>query len=244
MIRALVPEAAPGDTKIQLDVVSLLIHASWPVKVTVALLVLASVMVWVIAIMKFLQLGRLRAAEEDFEKSARRSVSAIALYSLVQNAADAPGARVVKELRARRTQNLERLRAAADRAIVDEKKRARSLLSPLGSIASAAPFIGLFGTVYGIMDAFVRIGSAKSAALPVVAPAIGEALVSTAIGLAAAIPAVIFYNAIDKRVSDLLAELEASAGEWVALIADGSPAESEAVPLVARSQFPPAHGGR
>lgn len=239
MYRLLTPEAA-GETKIQLDLLSLLGHASWPVKVTVALLVGCSVAVWVIAILKLLQLGRLRASEEEFEQKARRSVSAIALYSLVQSTADSPGARVVRELRARRTQNIERLRAAADRAIVDEKKRARSLLSPLGSIASAAPFIGLFGTVYGIMDAFVRIGEAKSAALPVVAPAIGEALVSTAIGLAAAIPAVVFYNAIDKRISELLAELEASAAEWVALVAEGGSPESEAVPLVSRSQFPPA----
>jgi biopolymer transport protein TolQ len=70
------------------------------------------------------------------------------------------------------------------------------------------------------MDAFVRIGAAKSASLPVVAPAIGEALVTTAIGLAVAIPAVVFYNSIDKRVSDLVAELEASAAEWVVLFAE------------------------
>jgi len=244
--RAFAPEA-PADAKIQLDLVSLLGHASWPVKITVAMLVIASLMVWIISVLKFLQLYRLRGSQEDFERAARRSVSAVALYNLLQAAVDAPGARVVRELRARRTQNVERLRAAADRAIVDERKRARSLLSALGSIASAAPFIGLFGTVYGIMDAFVRIGEAKSAALPVVAPAIGEALVSTAIGLAAAIPAVIFYNAIDKRIGDLLAELEASAAEWVALIAEGGTQgpESEAVPLV-RSNFPPPHphGGR
>ncbi len=246
MHRAFAPEAPAADTKIQLDLVSLLGHASWPVKITVGLLVLASLMVWIISILKFLQLYRLRGSQEDFERAARRSVSAVALYSLVQAAVDAPGARVVKELRARRTTNVDRLRAAADRAIVDERQRARSLLSALGSIASAAPFIGLFGTVYGIMDAFVRIGEAKSAALPVVAPAIGEALISTAIGLAAAIPAVIFYNAIDKRIGDLLSELEASAAEWVALIAESGAggAESEALPLV-RSNFPPPqHGGR
>jgi biopolymer transport protein TolQ len=65
------------------------------------------------------------------------------------------------------------------------------------------------------MDAFVRIGAEKSASLPVVAPAIGEALLTTAIGLAAAIPAVIFYNAIDRRVGELVAVLESSAPEWV-----------------------------
>ena len=87
----------------------------------------------------------------------------------------------------------------------------------LSSIAAAAPFVGLFGTVYGIMDAFLRIGQERSASLPVVAPAIGEALITTAIGLFAAIPAVVAYNAINKLIEDLLAEIEASSGGWIAL---------------------------
>jgi biopolymer transport protein TolQ len=147
---------------------------------------------------------------------------------------------VVVELQSRRTTNLERLRAAADRVIVDERQRARSLLSPLGSIASSAPFIGLFGTVYGIMDAFMRIGAAKSASLPVVAPAIGEALITTAIGLAVAIPAVVFYNAIDKRVADFVVSLEASAAEWVALLAAPAGAEHES----GQGAFPAPGAGR
>lgn len=86
----------------------------------------------------------------------------------------------------------------------------------LSSIASASPFVGLFGTVWGIMIAFQRIGTEKSASLPVVAPAIGEALVATAFGLFAAIPATIGYNYIDRRISDLLDELSAAADVWVA----------------------------
>ena len=124
------------------------------------------------------------------------------------------------------TANLDRLRAVADRAIVSERQRARSMMASLASIASASPFVGLFGTVYGIMDAFVRIGAAKSASLPVVAPAIGEALIATAIGLAAAIPAVVFYNAIDRRIGNVIAELEASAGEWVTVIAESHDAHA------------------
>jgi len=95
----------------------------------------------------------------------------------------------------------------------------------LSSIASAAPFIGLFGTVWGIMDAFLRIGVEKSASLPVVAPAIGEALIATAFGLVAAIPATIGFNFVDKKIGDLLDELTASAEVWVeTLIADPSDA--------------------
>ena len=106
----------------------------------------------------------------------------------------------------------------AKRAVVDEEQRASTLMGILASIGSAGPFIGLFGTVWGIMDAFLRIGKEKTASLPVVAPAIGEALIATAIGLFAAIPAVIAYNAIAKRADDLLAAVETSSAGWVALI--------------------------
>jgi biopolymer transport protein TolQ len=222
-------EAAQAPTTIKLDLVALLQHASWPVRVTVGLLLLASALVWIIAVLKFLQLSRLRSSAESFEKRARQVGSSQELYDLaLDNRGGSPGARVVGELFNRaKSHNVERLRAVADRAIVAERQRARSMMASLASIASASPFIGLFGTVYGIMDAFVRIGAAKSASLPVVAPAIGEALIATAIGLAAAIPAVVFYNAIDRRIGDVISELEASAAEWVAVIA-----EPEPIPLV------------
>jgi biopolymer transport protein TolQ len=209
-----------GELKVQLDFFQLITHAPWPVKLTVLILCVASLAVWLIGVLKLFHVARLRSREQSFEARWPHGGSAGQLFIAASSDRDgASGARVVVELQSRRTTNLERLRAAADRVIVDERQRARSLLTPLGSIASSAPFIGLFGTVYGIMDAFMRIGAAKSASLPVVAPAIGEALITTAIGLAVAIPAVVFYNAIDKRVADFVVSLEASAAEWVALIA-------------------------
>jgi biopolymer transport protein TolQ len=229
--------AASGEgATIKLDLVGLVSNAAWPVKITVCALVLCSLMVWIIAVLKLLQLGRLRASEGDFERRARKAASAGELYEIAGARVSAPGARVVGELYRRgAAAQIDRLRAVADRAIVAEGQSARALMWFLAFIASGAPFIGLFGTVYGIMDAFVRIGAAKTASLPVVAPAIGEALITTAIGLAAAIPAVFFYNWIDKRVADFLAELEASAAEWVAIIADekAGPVDS-AIPLVGR----------
>ncbi len=123
---------------------------------------------------------------------------------------------------ARRSGEQKVIEAVAKRAMVTEHQRAGSLMPTLSSIAAAGPFVGLFGTVYGIMDAFLRIGQEKSASLPVVAPAIGEALISTAIGLFAAIPAVIAYNALNKRIEDLLAEIEASSEGWVAIAASSS----------------------
>jgi biopolymer transport protein TolQ len=230
------PQAAAADDApmIKLDLVGLLAHAAWPVKITLGVLIVCSLLVWIIAVLKLMQLGRLRVSQGDFERRARKASSAGELYEIADARGSAPGARVVSELYKRGpTAPVDRLRAVADRAIVAEGQSARALMWFLAFIASAAPFIGLFGTVYGIMDAFVRIGAAKTASLPVVAPAIGEALITTAIGLAAAIPAVFFYNWIDKRVGDFLSELEASAAEWVAIVSDGQtgPIDS-AIPLV------------
>jgi biopolymer transport protein TolQ len=232
------PDAAPTPAEaaptVKLDLVGLFTHAAWPVKLTIGLLIACSLLVWIIAVLKLMQIARLRLAEGDFERRARRVGNANDLFELAGPRAGAPGARVVGELYARGNgAPLERLRAVADRAILTEGQSARALMWFLAFIAAAAPFIGLFGTVYGIMDAFIRIGAAKTASLPVVAPAIGEALITTAIGLAAAIPAVFFYNWIDKRVGDFVAELEAAAAEWVALVSEASAMTPDsAIPLV------------
>jgi biopolymer transport protein TolQ len=244
-------QAAPGpsgiDTRsaaevptVKLDLLGLLEHAAWPVKITIGLLIACSLLVWIIAVLKLLQLAQLRGAEDDFEQRARRAGSAMELFEIAGSRGRSAGARVVGELYVRGTgAAIDRLRAVADRAILAEGQSARAMMWLLAFIAAGAPFIGLFGTVYGIMDAFIRIGAAKTASLPVVAPAIGEALITTAVGLAAAIPAVFFYNWIDKRVGDYVSELEAAAAEWVALIAEQSARPDSAIPLVAAAR----HGG-
>jgi biopolymer transport protein TolQ len=203
---------------IKLDPVSLILHASGPVFMVVWLLIAASMLVWVIAILKGLQLSRLWRAEDRFEQEAARATDAGELFGIAQRSADAPGARVVLEL-AKRSGNSSLLAAIAKRALVTEQQRATVLMPTLSSIAAASPFVGLFGTVYGIMDAFLRIGKEKSASLPVVAPAIGEALIATAIGLFAAIPAVIAYNSLSKRLDDLLSAMDAAAEGWVVIAA-------------------------
>lgn len=218
-----------GPAAPSLDPVQLVLHASMPVKVTVAILALASTLVWTIALVKLVQLARLRSRQRAIEAAALASTGVEDLVQTLRRHRDAPGGRVLDVLLTIPSASLERLRATADRAIVSERLRASSFASPLGSVAASAPFIGLFGTVYGIMDAFMRIGAQRSASLATLAPAIGEALITTAIGLAAAIPAVVFYNMIDKRVTDLIAEVEASAAEWVALLAE-QPARVDVLP--------------
>ncbi len=224
------PSTPPTDLTINLGLSTLLAHASLPVLAVVIVLLAASTSVWIVGVLKVLQVGRLRARARAFEQRAHGVRSAADLISLVRRARESAGVRVLQTMLTRGSPAATtRLRAVADRAIVDEGQRAKVLMPVLASIGAAAPFVGLFGTVYGIMDAFARIGAARSASLPVVAPAIGEALITTAIGLAAAIPAVLFYNLVDKQISDFLAEVEASAAEWIVILA----VESQVAPLAA-----------
>ncbi|MEO7038326.1 MAG: MotA/TolQ/ExbB proton channel family protein [Polyangiaceae bacterium] len=217
--------ASSADPK-GVDPIGLMLGASGVVLVVLSILVVASCLVWLIWFLKSAQVGRLLSTHRAFEKATASTERASDLIALAIQHKSSPGARVVLELAKRHHQrhlSSELLMAVAKRAIASEQQRSMALMPTLSSIASAAPFIGLFGTVWGIMDAFLRIGVEKSASLPVVAPAIGEALIATAFGLVAAIPATIAFNYIDKRISDLLDELSASAEVWVeTLIADPS----------------------
>jgi len=214
-----------------LDIIGLVLNASGVVWAVLAILATASLAVWLIWFLKTAQIGRLTTTHRAFEKASTGIERSSDLIALAIQHKNAPGARVVLELAKRHHQrhlSSELLMAVAKRAIASEQQRTMALMPTLSSIASASPFIGLFGTVYGIMEAFIRIGVEKSASLPVVAPAIGEALIATAVGLVAAIPATISFNYVDKRIGDLLDELTASAEVWVeTLIAD----PSDAVPL-------------
>lgn len=214
---------------VALDPLSLAKNSSGVVFGVLVVLVVAAVAVWFIMVLKLLQLRRWAKAQARFEEDAARADTADALFEMAKHHSDAPGARIVLALQARRAVPAV-LEGVAKRALVEEQKSASSMMSTLGSIGSAGPFVGLFGTVWGIMDAFLRIGREKSASLPVVAPAIGEALIATAIGLFAAIPAVIGYNAISKRVDDLLGEVEAAAQAWVAQASSGGAASKSTAP--------------
>jgi biopolymer transport protein TolQ len=220
----------------------LVLRSSGVVLVVLMLLVFASVLVWFIWFLKVAQLSRLRAKNLAFEREASAVELVSDLLVVARRHGDSPGGRVVIELgrrRAHRQFSKDFMTAVAKRTLASEQQRATVLMPTLASIASASPFVGLFGTVWGIMDAFLRIGVEKSASLPVVAPAIGEALIATAFGLVAAIPATIGYNYVDKRIADFFDEIAAAAEGWVALFTDD---QGEAVPL-RRASFPAAGGG-
>ncbi|MBK8251939.1 MAG: MotA/TolQ/ExbB proton channel family protein [Polyangiaceae bacterium] len=202
-----------------LDPIGILLHASGPVLFVNWALIGMAGGVWLLAILKALQLSRIASAEKAFELEAEQAQSPEQLCAVARRFPDAPGARIVSEM-VKRDGDRDVIEALGKQALVKEEQRLGSLLGMLSTIGSAGPFIGLFGTVWGILDAFLRIGREKSASLPVVAPAIGEALISTAVGLFAAIPAVILFNALAKRADDMVARMTAVSETWV-LIAAG-----------------------
>ncbi|MBI5015969.1 MAG: protein TolQ [Deltaproteobacteria bacterium] len=114
--------------------------------------------------------------------------------------------------------NIESIQRTLRRTADAEVTRLERMLIFLATVASAAPFVGLFGTVWGIMDSFREIGAVGSANLAVVAPGISEALIATATGLAAAIPAVVAYNYLNNAIKILSTEMEAFSSEFLNIV--------------------------
>jgi biopolymer transport protein TolQ len=190
----------------QITIVSLFLQADPVVKGVMLILAIASVWSWAVAVDKWLQFGELDTQARKFERQfwSGRSMED------VEDTSDRPRdalARVFaaasREWRdARRSgltgdvpqMMLERVDRLMQAQIAREMQRASRSLGVLATVGASAPFIGLFGTVWGIMNAFTNIAAQQQTNLAVVAPGIAQALFATAMGLAAAIPAVIFYN--------------------------------------------------
>ncbi len=189
-----------------------LLQASPLVQLTLLVLVMLSVLCWTVAFQKYKQFSLLTAANKPFLDKFESSLSLDKIYESLNNFADSSVARVFAAgysemkkiadsprrenrdgalLQLTGIDNIERvLRKAVDMEVAKMEHN----VSLLASTGSTGPFIGLFGTVWGIMGSFHKIGQMGTATLAVVAPGISEALIATAIGLAAAIPAVMLYN--------------------------------------------------
>ncbi|MFM6985198.1 MAG: protein TolQ [Hydrogenophaga sp.] len=190
-----------------LSIVQLLLHASGVVQAVVALLVLVSVISWAAIFRKLFALRRVRTRNDAFERNFWSGTSLTDLYSAATHSGGrggpterifASGLREYQKLRERRITDSGALLDGARRAMRASFQREldvlESNLSFLGTVGSVAPYVGLFGTVWGIMHAFTGLASLAQVTLATVAPGIAEALVATAIGLFAAIPAVVAYN--------------------------------------------------
>jgi biopolymer transport protein TolQ len=212
-----------------LSLLSLFMQASWIVKGVMIGLVVCSVWVWAIAIDKALLFARTRRANERFEQAFWSGQSLEELYRGVSSKpTQAMTALFVAAMREWKRSfespnksfaGLQmRIEKVMDVTIAREIERMERRLLVLATVGTASPFIGLFGTVVGIMTSFVSIAASKNTSLAVVAPGIAEALFATAIGLVAAIPATIFYNKFSADVNKQAQQLEGFADEFSAIL--------------------------
>jgi biopolymer transport protein TolQ len=184
-----------------------MLNASWVVQAVVALLMVVSVMSWAAIFRKVFAIKRVRSHNDDFEREFWSGTNLNELYAAAAQSARhggpmerifASGMREYKKLRERRISDSGALLDGARRAMRASFQREldalEANLSFLGTVGSVAPYVGLFGTVWGIMHAFTGLAALAQVTLATVAPGIAEALVATAIGLFAAIPAVVAYN--------------------------------------------------
>ena len=207
---------------------ALFLQADWVVKAVMILLLLASIWCWAIIIDKLRRLRRLSAQADAFEESFWSGGSLDDLYEEVGKRPTEPMSAIfsaaMKEWRRSGTRGKVRasLQARIERVMQvtlgREMVQVERYMTFLASVGSTAPFIGLFGTVWGIMNSFAAIAGSKSTNLTVVAPGIAEALFATALGLVAAIPAVIFYNKLSSDMSKYAGRLEAFSAEFSAIL--------------------------
>jgi len=209
--------------------INLFWESNWLVKTIMIGLLICSVWVWAIAVDKIILYARTSRAMDKFEQAFWSGQSLEELYNaLAAKPGHSTGAVFVAAMRewkksfeghARSFAGLQmRIEKVMDVAIAREVEHMERRLLVLATVGSAGPFIGLFGTVCGIMTSFQSIAASKNTSLAVVAPGIAEALFATAIGLAAAIPATIFYNKFITEVNRQAQRLEGFADEFSAIL--------------------------
>lgn len=204
---------------------SLIAGATLTVQLIMALLVLMSISSWAIIFGKWLSLGaadkKARAGHERFERARdlREAVQSLGgdpsspLYAVAQHGVQEFNRS--KEAGASETVVVDNVRRSLSQGVGQEMSRLNASLAFLATVANAAPFIGLFGTVWGIMHSFHAIGLMKSASLATVAPGISEALIATAIGLIVAIPASVAYNLFLGKLGGIETRLVNFAGTFL-----------------------------
>jgi biopolymer transport protein TolQ len=208
---------------------SLFLRATLVVKLVMLLLVAASFYSWAIIVTKFFQYRRTRSEATEFDRAFWSGEPLDELYdTLGPNPTAAPervfAAGMTEWHRSHRADGgliagaQARIDRSMDVAIAKEAEGLNKGLSFLATVASAAPFVGLFGTVWGIMNSFIEIAQQQNTNLAVVAPGLAEALFATGLGLLAAIPALIFYTNLTAQSDGIVAGWEAFADEFATIL--------------------------
>jgi biopolymer transport protein TolQ len=204
----------------ELTIMYLFMRADIVVKAVMLLLALMSIWSWAIAIEKWMQLNKAHAGASRFENDFWSGGSLDQLVSKYAKPAKEPFGRVLAA--AMRDWDGFAVAKSGGAEANRELNKMEAGLGVLSIIGSSAPFIGLFGTVWGIMNAFRSIAASENTSLAVVAPGIAEALFATALGLLAAIPAVIFFNALSSNLAKYAARLEGLVDDLAALASRGN----------------------
>jgi biopolymer transport protein TolQ len=228
-------EALPlsGSAPHDLSIITLFLQSDTIVKVVIFLLLAASIWSWAVIFDKVGRLRRLRRDAESFEETFWSGGSLDDLYDRIGSRPADPMSAVfaaaMREWRRSASKGLvasatmktslqERIERVMHVTVGREMDRLERFMSFLATVGSTAPFVGLFGTVWGIMNSFQSIAAAKNTSLAVVAPGIAESLFATALGLVAAIPAVVAYNKFSTDFGRYAGRLDAFATEFSAIL--------------------------
>jgi len=225
--------ALPGTVTQHLSIFELFLQSDSIVKLTMLLLLLASFWSWAVIFDKSLRLRRLQQAAASFEETFWSGGSLDDLFDRVGQRPHDPMSAVfaaaMREWRrsaakgllgtaVMRTSLQQRIERVMNVTVGREMDRIERFMTFLATVGATAPFVGLFGTVWGIMDSFQSIAASKNTSLAVVAPGIAESLFATALGLVAAIPAVIAYNKLSTDFGRYAGRLDAFASEFSAIL--------------------------
>jgi biopolymer transport protein TolQ len=225
-----------GGAEARLDILNLILNASPVVKGVLGLLILMSAASWFVIGSKTIFLSNAASRSAKFQDAFWKTGRLDEIWRISEASPPSPVSEVFRagytelaKLQKRRQEapeaaseellgDIESVQRALDRARTTAITEMESRVPLLGTTASAGPFIGLFGTVWGIMNSFRNIGAKGAANLATVAPGIAEALVATAIGLMAAIPAVMAYNFFSRRIRVLSAEMETFSSDFLNIV--------------------------
>ena len=206
------------------SLLQLFIRADIIVKSVIITLIAASIYSWAIIIEKIKLFKKINISSEEFEEKFWRSKSAETFYNSLSKEIDDPMTLVFKDsmsamLKTKSKTNLnERMSGMLESNIEKQMSRIEKSYTFLATVGSTAPFIGLFGTVWGIMNSFQSIAISRNTSLAIVAPGIAEALFATALGLLAAIPAVIAYNKFNNDTNLYSKKLENFSKRFLTII--------------------------
>jgi len=206
------------------SILNLFLRADIIVKSVIIILIAASIYSWAVIIEKYRLFKKINQSSEEFENKFWKSRSAESFYNNLPENIDDPMANVFKDtmqviIKSKSKSNLSnKLESMLEVNIEKQMNRLDKNYTFLATVGSTAPFIGLFGTVWGIMNSFQSIAISRNTSLAIVAPGIAEALFATALGLLAAIPAVVAYNKFNSDSKKYLQKLENFSKRFTSII--------------------------